>query len=483
MHAAVFHDDLIPLEQFIGIYRNSPILSRYFRAYWWAEFNEVDRHLESMLNRTIDKNKRTLWIRGSNRRLCVDDTILNDDTGVFPSYSYLIEGSRWKPVREDIDIMSYNGPNHEAVVISSLALSHYHEFCDSDDFCASFCGHYSSHSHSFSISVHATATVGMVVKHHLSNCEVELPVNIAFLPLLDLGDISCGWSRGLSYGWCGPGEPEDVPSAIWHDKGLGGDLMPDSWRRYNLHQIFSAASIDRDVLFDHLEPWLGQANHIFSSLQIRSHHNQYVVINRVIFMCVFSPTTRSSFPSQGWLFVCPDDQLRSGPCSFRWPDCATYWSRDPFGAVRLSTEEAEEAGFPLIKLKIKVGGRAWNTIDYAALWRFHQAKGFVPNSQEIARHLGHPLYQLCDELAVEASFAHVTGESIEEDQTDKHDTANTSAMGDEDEHEAVDSEHGYEDEKPGADILLLSPGFRFLFRLPTAILALMVLCCLSYTPY
>ncbi|KAJ7846080.1 hypothetical protein B0H14DRAFT_2773319 [Mycena olivaceomarginata] len=409
-----------------------------------------------MLNRTIDEYKRTLWIRGSNRRLCVDDTIPNDDTGVFPSYSYLIEGNRWKPVREDIDII------------------HYHEFCDYD-----FCGHYSSHSHRFSIPVHATVTVGMVVKLHLSNCEVELPVNIAFLPLLDL----CVRARGVSYGWCGPGEPEGVPSAIWHDTGLGGDLMPDSWRRYNLHQIFSAASIDRDVLFDHLEPWLGQANHIFSSLQIRSHHNQYVVVNRATFMCVFSPTTRSSFPSQGWLFVCPDDQLRSGPCSFRWPDYATYWSRDPFGAVRLSTEEAEEAGFPLIKLEIRVGGRAWDTIDYAALWRFHQAKGFVPNSQEIARHLGHPLYQLCDELAVEASFAHVTGEGIEEDQTDQHDTANTSAMGDEDEHEAVDSEHGDEDEKPGADILLPSPGFKFLFRLPTAILALMVLCCLSYTPY
>jgi hypothetical protein len=74
--------------------------------------------------------------------------------------------------------------------------------------------------------------------------------------------------------------------------------------------------------------------------------------------------------------------------------------------VRLSTEEAEEAGFPLIKLEIRVSGKSWDAIDYAGLWQFHQAKGFAPDSQEIARHLGHPLYQLCDELAVEASFAH-----------------------------------------------------------------------------
>ncbi|KAJ7735158.1 hypothetical protein B0H16DRAFT_133530 [Mycena metata] len=131
-----------------------------------------------------------------------------------------------------------------------------------------------------------------------------------------------------------------------------------------------------------------------------------VVVDWVTFTWAFSPTTRSSCPSQGWLFICPDAQLRSGPCSFRWPECAAYWSRDPLGAVRLSPEEAEEAGFPLITLKLRAGGESWDSIDYAALWQFHQGKGFTPDSQEIARHLGYPLYQLCDEVAVETPFAH-----------------------------------------------------------------------------
>ncbi|KAJ7711207.1 hypothetical protein B0H16DRAFT_1629293 [Mycena metata] len=37
-YAAVFHDDLIPFEQFRDIHCNSPILSLYFRAYWSHEF-------------------------------------------------------------------------------------------------------------------------------------------------------------------------------------------------------------------------------------------------------------------------------------------------------------------------------------------------------------------------------------------------------------------------------------------------------------
>ncbi|KAJ7754785.1 hypothetical protein B0H16DRAFT_1372288 [Mycena metata] len=184
--------------------------------------------------------------------------------------------------------------------------------------------------------------------------------------------------------------------------------------------------------------------------------------------------------------MCPDAQLRPGPCSFRWPDCAAYWSRDPFGAVRLSPEEAEEAGFPLITLKISVNGEYWDSIDYAELWRFHQAKGFAPDSQEIARHLGHPLYRFCDEVAVETPFAHVTDGGIEEDNTNQLDTTNMSAMSDEYVYETLDSKHGDEDEKfevLQADILLPSRGVRFLSKLPTVILALVVLCCLSYTTY
>ncbi|KAJ7735159.1 hypothetical protein B0H16DRAFT_1576666 [Mycena metata] len=170
-----------------------------------------------MFNRAVDEDKCTLWIRASTRRLCVDDMILNSARTGWSS-SYLHSVDHWRPVREDIDRMSYNGPNHKAMVISSLALSDYHKFCHS----------YSSDPRSFSFPAHATATFGMVVKHH-SNCEVELPVNIAFLPLLDIRDTSWNGGRCCS----DPRELHAAPSNPWI-LGGDGDLMPNSWRRYGV---------------------------------------------------------------------------------------------------------------------------------------------------------------------------------------------------------------------------------------------------------
>jgi hypothetical protein len=106
----------------------------------------------------------------------------------------------------------------------------------------------------------------------------------------------------------------------------------------------------------------------------------------------------------GYLFLCPAKDLQTGPSSFRWPDCAAYWSLDPAGVERLTTEEAISLGFPSIELKIIVWGRSWDASVYAGLRQFHQGKGFDPVSQDVARHLGDPLFQISAEL--NPPFAH-----------------------------------------------------------------------------
>ncbi|KAJ6561628.1 hypothetical protein B0H19DRAFT_1259297 [Mycena capillaripes] len=120
---------------------------------------------------------------------------------------------------------------------------------------------------------------------------------------------------------------------------------------------------------------------------------------------------------EGFLFVCPIKDFQSGPTSFRWPECPAYWSLDPSGIERLSTDEATHLGFPSIQFKTWVEGYFWDASVYAGLRQFHQGKGFDPDSQEIARHLGHPLYRLPGE--VDASFAHGVGEdsSAEDNQS------------------------------------------------------------------
>ncbi|KAJ7906967.1 hypothetical protein B0H13DRAFT_2504320, partial [Mycena leptocephala] len=152
----------------------------------------------------------------------------------------------------------------------------------------------------------------------------------------------------------------------------------------------------------HSKYWLSQANHIFSHLGIPSDFTNYVFVYQVRFYIIVSRALEHCPP--GYLFVCPEKDLQIGPASFRWPDCAAYWSLDPSGAERLSPEEATELGFPSIERCTDIVAANWSTEMYAALRQFHRAKGFDPDSQDVARHLGYPLYQL--PTAVDPLFAH-----------------------------------------------------------------------------
>jgi hypothetical protein len=70
-------------------------------------------------------------------------------------------------------------------------------------------------------------------------------------------------------------------------------------------------------------------------------------------------------------------------------------------------EDATALGFPSISLSTRIWGRSWDASVYTGLRQFHQAKGYDPDSQDIARHLGEPLYRLASEI--DPLFAH--GES------------------------------------------------------------------------
>ncbi|KAJ7455174.1 hypothetical protein FB451DRAFT_984505, partial [Mycena latifolia] len=71
-----------------------------------------------------------------------------------------------------------------------------------------------------------------------------------------------------------------------------------------------------------------------------------------------------------------------------------YWSLDPSGVERMSLEEAEQLGFPSFELEMKYQGWSWDESVYNGIRQFHQAKGFDPDSQDVALELGHPLFRL-----------------------------------------------------------------------------------------
>ncbi|KAJ7670172.1 hypothetical protein DFH06DRAFT_952151, partial [Mycena polygramma] len=95
----------------------------------------------------------------------------------------------------------------------------------------------------------------------------------------------------------------------------------------------------------------------------------------------------------GFLFVCPPEALFAGRSSFYWPECPAYWSLDPSGVERLTTEKAIALKFPTLQFSTEIEGRYWDDSVYAGLRKFHQAKGFDPYSQDVARHLGYKLFQ------------------------------------------------------------------------------------------
>ncbi|KAJ6512437.1 hypothetical protein C8R45DRAFT_960444 [Mycena sanguinolenta] len=76
-------------------------------------------------------------------------------------------------------------------------------------------------------------------------------------------------------------------------------------------------------------------------------------------------------------------------------------SLDPSGAGRVTPEDAAGLVFPSLDLSTEIRGWSWDATVYAGLRQFHQVKGFAPDSQDAAQHLGHQLYQ------VSGPFAHI----------------------------------------------------------------------------
>ncbi|KAJ7704418.1 hypothetical protein B0H17DRAFT_10794 [Mycena rosella] len=89
-------------------------------------------------------------------------------------------------------------------------------------------------------------------------------------------------------------------------------------------------------------------------------------------------------------------------------------------------EEATELGFPSFQWTTEIWGRCWDASVYAGLRQFHHAKGFDPESQDVARHLRHPLYQLSPIMDV--SFVH--GKLLQLSKEDKPETISTHELED-----------------------------------------------------
>ncbi|KAF7353128.1 hypothetical protein MSAN_01500200 [Mycena sanguinolenta] len=201
---------------------------------------------------------------------------------------------------------------------------------------------------------------------------------------------TCGWITEPL-----PILPEELHWAKYG--GAPGELLSNSWIRYGISQTFTL-ELRLNLWFPSLQirkAWLAQANHIFAELHEPEHIEDYVCVKYVQF--ILQIADKHNIP-KGYLFVCSPQDFRTHtePHAnlYQWPACPAYWSLDPSGADRLSTEDARNLSFPAIHIETRMFGDSWAGSVYEGLRQFHKGKGFDPESREVARRLGYPLYEV-----------------------------------------------------------------------------------------
>ncbi|KAJ7301648.1 hypothetical protein DFH08DRAFT_101660 [Mycena albidolilacea] len=188
---------------------------------------------------------------------------------------------------------------------------------------------------------------------------------------------------------------------------MHGEILEDGWTRYSFY-VWTMAGADHvqcrrynscdvydtalhfSVALEEPDSWLCQANHIFSRLQITSNYEDYALV--YLINCKLKISAPTNDPPQGYLFV----SNLTNPISFRWPEA--YWSLDSSGANDLTMHQAIRLGFPSISWSRRVRIRFWDDGVYAAVRKFHEEKGFDPDSQDLVRQMRYPLFQISDEL-------------------------------------------------------------------------------------
>ncbi|KAJ7064443.1 hypothetical protein C8F01DRAFT_1353716, partial [Mycena amicta] len=126
----------------------------------------------------------------------------------------------------------------------------------------------------------------------------------------------------------------------------------------------------------------------FSSLNIQDHFDSYVIVG---FPWVHVKCSVPQDIPTGYLFLCYPYRALGNEVS---EEDIAYWSLDPMGYIRLSTQEARARGFPNLAISKGFNRYSWNASVYEEIRTLQIAKGFDPDSQDMARSLGYPLFEL-----------------------------------------------------------------------------------------
>ncbi|KAK7029978.1 hypothetical protein R3P38DRAFT_890710 [Favolaschia claudopus] len=359
IHASIFYDALIPFDDIKQICQQSPMLPCYIYASivrsklpraTLKESSALSCIIEPLLSSCVPLRGGSISISKS------------PSSALLPIFLGTGAGNIYYPkcLLSAIDTQ---------VIIDTLTIELYHMICYAPQF---------THWTYMEIPLTTTARLSAVYHttghHHIGN-----PVVI--VPTLNMDNrLDRAWTQYL---------------------GVGPHILESGWNRFRVSELSKG---EKNHLFLVARPspslsqlWLSQANHVFNCLGVFSNTDNYGLLHSVCFEVDLKPPPARPTDwrsSEGFLFLCPPKSFQVGPASFKCPECVGYWSFDPSGVERLSAEQASELGFPCINISIACRIAVWSDTIYAGLRQFYQGKGFDPNSQDLARYLGHPLYEL-----------------------------------------------------------------------------------------
>ncbi|KAJ6536961.1 hypothetical protein B0H19DRAFT_380106 [Mycena capillaripes] len=358
LYATVFHDDLISLQEIYWLCRRSALATAYLDAHFGLELWDAELYIHSITGTFLHHGSYTPWMRRYTGRLCVDLSASTIHRHILPA---ILPGGNVPhisipPLPRDQD----------AAILDALTLQQHLEILN-------HCHNISQWS-SESMLVNKRMKLGTLV--YLQSGCAEEPIEIASIPTCELKDS--GWKLRI-LGSSVPSKPT---------------RMRNGWIRFDYFNIMTAGIATREIHWPHAaNSWLPQANYIFSSLNITSNYEHYRIVDGIEYRLSF-PNTSEVSPEDGYLFLCPLANFHaSGSTRFTCPSLAAYWSLDPSGTRRLNHWRATMLGFPSVELKMKVWTRTWDENVYAGLRQFHRGKGFDPDTQDVARHMGVVLYE------------------------------------------------------------------------------------------
>ncbi|KAJ6522883.1 hypothetical protein B0H19DRAFT_1277168 [Mycena capillaripes] len=352
IHATIFHEDLIPLKEFLDLHRHSPIVTAYIKGYCGTAGPSLPQSATNSTHEDADEYvfftvgeillDCKFSIRRTTGRLCVDLATFSP----WYRFPFLIGA----PPRVNF----LNASNKENMIIDYLTPAQYHDICGSTFSQANFWA-----------STLSAVNLGAVISRASSKTVWE----IATLQ-----------------------DPRIPYGNRWHQGAVNGTVTENGWNRFDSNDL---STISISWWFGSPAYWLSQASYIFNRLKLESAWDNHCLVIGVQF-CVKLSQNKEDAPAS-YLFLCAVEDLQTGPSSFA-PDPPAYWSLDPSGTERLSMEDARNRGFPIPQFCTNIHTKSWDDSVYVGLRQFHRAKGFDPDTQDVARHLGYPLYQVSSQI-------------------------------------------------------------------------------------